>query len=361
MLYVNSRYDALYGVDRAGLADLLDDELVPVVHLGQIDGLRAVLSAGLPVTWTVVCLWCPREETERRLADRGDEQTQERLKAWDETLADLHGADPGLFDLSLSTTRLSPHEVAQLVARVVALEPPADPSRQVVARRARQLFGPPRFIGYLQHCGGSEAAALELYRWNNATSAAMWEVLGYFEIALRNALAARMSDRHRRQRRRGSWLDDPLRELDWNARDDIAKARNRVVRKSKTPGDGQTIAELGLGFWRYLLARRYSSNLWPDLAGAFPNAPDRARETVELPVIGLHEFRNRLAHHERIWTEPIRELHAEALLLTRLHRPGLVPMGRDPEPGARAAGELPPAAPVPLTESAPAFRRIKGV
>ncbi|QNE22944.1 hypothetical protein F1D05_15080 [Kribbella qitaiheensis] len=186
---------------------------------------------------------------------------------------------------------------------------------EVVTRRARQLFGRPRFIGYLQHCGGSERAALEFYRWNNAMAAAMWEVIGYLEIALRNALAARMSDRHRRMRRRGSWLDDPFHELDPHSRDDILSARRRAVRKSKPVGDGQTIAELGFGFWRYLLARRYSSNLWPDLAGAFPHAPDRARETVELPVIRLHDFRNRLAHHERIWTAPLRELHDEMLRL----------------------------------------------
>lgn len=315
LVYLSSRGDALYGIDRPALLEQLAGGLVPVVHLRQAEGIHALLAADLPVAWLVVCLWCPREVSEKRLAQDRVAFSVERLNAWDETQLDLRAADPALFDLNLSTARFSPRTVAALVAQAAALEPAKDASVGVVTRRARQLFGRPRFIGYLQHCGGNEHAALEFYRWNNATSAAMWEVLGYLEIALRNALAARMSDRHRRKHRGGSWLDDPLEELDTNSRDDILKARGRVVRKSKPASDGQTIAELSFGFWRYLLARRYSSNLWPDLAGAFPHAPDRARETVELPVIRLHDFRNRLAHHERIWTAPLRELHAEMLRL----------------------------------------------
>ncbi|MEV6410364.1 hypothetical protein [Kribbella sp. NPDC051718] len=284
------QFRRLDAIDRPSLVEQLAHGVIPIVQLDEAERVRVLLSAGLPVTWLAVCLWGAGE-------------------------VDLRGAEPELFDLSLNTVGLSPDVVAALVVQTAGLEQLPSLSAGVVSRRARRLFGRPRFIGYLQHCGGNEPAALEFYRWNSTTSAAMWELLGYLEIALRNALAARMSDRHRRKRRQGSWLDDPLNELDANSRADIRKARERVVRKSKPASDGQTIAELGFGFWRYLLARRYSSNLWPDLAGAFPNAPDRARETVELPVIQIHHLRNRLAHHERIWTVPLRELHAEMLVL----------------------------------------------
>ncbi|MEV5440916.1 hypothetical protein AB0K80_33680 [Streptomyces sp. NPDC052682] len=63
----------------------------------------------------------------------------------------------------------------------------------------------------------------------------------------------------------------------------------------------RVIAELSFGFWRSLLARQYKTKLWPGLAGAFPHAPNRALETVEDPVKQLHEFRNRIAHHEGTW------------------------------------------------------------
>jgi hypothetical protein len=111
----------------------------------------------------------------------------------------------------------------------------------------------------------------------------------------------------------GSWLDDPARELAEKARIDIAKARNRVAAKNKSASDGQTISELPFGFWRFFFARRYNTTLWPDLAGAFPHAPSRDRRTIEQPVERLHHFRNRLAHHERIWTEPLRARYAAVL------------------------------------------------
>lgn len=68
---------------------------------------------------------------------------------------------------------------------------------------------------------------------------------------------------------------------------------------------GKIIAELSFGFWRFLLARQYKTNLWPDLASAFPHAPNRALATVEDPVKRLHKFRNRIAHHEGIWHLPL--------------------------------------------------------
>jgi hypothetical protein len=32
-------------------------------------------------------------------------------------------------------------------------------------------------------------------------------------------------------------------------------------------------------------------------------------------VVRLHEFRNRIAHHERIWNQPLRALHTDTLTL----------------------------------------------
>ncbi|MHA6805950.1 hypothetical protein [Salinifilum ghardaiensis] len=134
------------------------------------------------------------------------------------------------------------------------------------------------------------------------------------EVVLRNVLASRLSERHAAAGRTGSWLEDTARELDGRAREDIAKARQRVCTKGKPESDGQVLSELGFGFWRFLLAKRYTA-LWPDLAGGFPHAPDRARTTIERPVINLHEFRNRLAHHERIWNHPLKERHDEITAL----------------------------------------------
>ncbi|MFC7342379.1 hypothetical protein [Saccharopolyspora griseoalba] len=180
---------------------------------------------------------------------------------------------------------------------------------ELTPRTASRLFGVPRMRGYLDAVGGDPAAALELYRWNTAVGGAFWETLGHVEVVLRNALADRLAARHAAAGRPGSWLDDAARELDGRARRDIAKARRRAGAKSGDAGDAQTLTELSFGFWRFLLAKRYATTLWPGLARGFPRAPDRARATVEQPVKRLHEFRNRLAHHERIWNQPLKSHH----------------------------------------------------
>ncbi|WP_438388811.1 hypothetical protein [Actinopolyspora saharensis] len=177
------------------------------------------------------------------------------------------------------------------------------------------LFGVPRMQSYLDACGGDPAAALDLYRWNARISGAFWETLGHLEVVLRNVLAGRLAARHAAAGRVGSWLDDTAGELDKRARRDIATARQRVRAKGKVADEGQTLTELGFGFWRFLLAKRYATTLWPDLAGGFPAAPDRARTTVEQPVTRLHEFRNRLAHHERVWNQPLKARHHDVLTL----------------------------------------------
>lgn len=158
--------------------------------------------------------------------------------------------------------------------------------------------------------------AVELYRWNGELSGAMWETLGHVEVLLRNALADRMAARQQRLGRSMSWLEDPTVGLDRRGRDDVAKAQRRVRAKRKPTSDGQVISELSFGFWRFLLARRYQGQLWPDLATGFPHAPSRRRQVVKDPVVRLHEFRNRLAHHQRVWSEPVAARLEDCLLLT---------------------------------------------
>jgi hypothetical protein len=183
---------------------------------------------------------------------------------------------------------------------------PADALGAVVAALSVE-----RLSTYLQVCNGSRSAAVELYVWNARVGGAFWEALGLVEVALRNALDARLRIRHARLQRAGDWLDDPLGELHQHARADIATARRRLRRKGRESRHGQVIAELPFGFCRFLLAKQYASTLWPDLASAFPHAPNRSLHTVEDPVARLHEFRNRLAHHEPVDRYPLAERHGD--------------------------------------------------
>lgn len=67
---------------------------------------------------------------------------------------------------------------------------------------------------------------------------------------------------------------------------------------------GQIISEVSFGFWHQLVSRRQMF-LWPDLADAFAHAPNRAHRTVQQPVERLREFRNRIGHHLRVWSEDV--------------------------------------------------------
>ncbi|MFJ6493477.1 hypothetical protein [Streptomyces californicus] len=165
-----------------------------------------------------------------------------------------------------------------------------------------ELISPDRLNPYLTQCAGDLAAALAFYRWNSDLAAAFFEPLGHLEIMLHNALDARLVARQQRRGRTAEWYVDRQVPLTGKARGDIVQAQERAARGGAgiTPR-GKVIAELSFGFWRFLLARQYKTSLWPDLAGAFPHAPNRALTTVENPVKRLHQFRNRIAHHEGIW------------------------------------------------------------
>jgi hypothetical protein len=196
------------------------------------------------------------------------------------------------------------------------------PDHQLQPQDLERLFSAERLSTYIDHCGGDFPAAVELYRWNSAITAAFWEPIGHLEVALRNTLDDRLAARHRRLERSGSWLDDPAQELSGRARLDIAGARDRVRQKGKRASDGQTISELSFGFWRFLVTKKLTG-LWPDLASGFPHAPDRQLGTIEGPLARLHVFRNRLAHHQRVWSHAPDERYTDLLALAGYIDPAL--------------------------------------
>ncbi|MEU1516270.1 guanylate kinase [Streptomyces sp. NPDC005811] len=117
VVYANRRYGNTYAIDRPGL-DSVFEAGVPVVHLGQVDGIRALVD-GYAAGWSVVLLWCPREETVRRSAGRGDRDTSARLAAWEATREDLDAHPDMVWDLTVDTSGTSPEEAARLIDQLV--------------------------------------------------------------------------------------------------------------------------------------------------------------------------------------------------------------------------------------------------
>jgi guanylate kinase len=108
VIWENSRYQATYVIDAPELHQRLRDHH-PVLHLGQIDGVRAVVAATPDAHWLLVHLWCPRDIARQRLIERGSTDLAERLHAWDDT--------PALPDaaLTINTADVSADQAATLI------------------------------------------------------------------------------------------------------------------------------------------------------------------------------------------------------------------------------------------------------
>ncbi|HEY1570022.1 MAG TPA: hypothetical protein VGG05_01670 [Pseudonocardiaceae bacterium] len=108
----------------------------------------------------------------------------------------------------------------------------------------------PRLATYVAAAGPS--GALERYAWNCCASTALFELIGWFEVAWRNSIDRAICAR--RGEDAPHWLFDrsfPLRPTTWAKVDAAVRTvRCRVKRRR------QFIAELTLGFWRMRPGRR---------------------------------------------------------------------------------------------------------
>ena len=110
VIWENRRYDSRYVVDRPHLRAELAIGHVPVVHLGQPEGVIAVANEVLKSTrWTIAHLWCPKVVAEARLIARGSLDLSSRLTVWDET-PPLEPAD-----FSIDTSRMDARAAATLI------------------------------------------------------------------------------------------------------------------------------------------------------------------------------------------------------------------------------------------------------
>lgn len=176
-----------------------------------------------------------------------------------------------------------------------------------------------RLAPYRAAVGGDLQTALQLYEWNREIAAAFGATLGDLEVLLRNAMHDQLTAWSSAQHGEPRWYLDQGRLFTADALDDIAKARRRATRTGRPETPGRVVAELTLGFWRYLLASRYERTLWlPCLRTAFPGLRGRGmRRDVNDAVRDLHLLRNRIAHHEPIHDRPLPALHATAMSVAR--------------------------------------------
>jgi hypothetical protein len=161
--------------------------------------------------------------------------------------------------------------------------------------------------------------------------------LAHLEVALRNAYDTTMTAT--RPGHAPHWLDDPqgpIRAplLRTRRRRDGTRTRLDVNRKPRELVEqarrrcgaaapvGKVIAELQLGFWRYLTSSAHEKTLWvPHLHVAFPAGTKRV--DIDRAIGELHLVRNRVAHHEPLFALPIAQRSAELINLCSLLIPEL--------------------------------------
>ena len=170
-----------------------------------------------------------------------------------------------------------------------------------------------RMSSYLVASSGNLSKALELYKWNIALSGALFEAIAIVEVVVRNEIDNNL---HSWAKPFGKdWMD--IVPVDDKATTDIARARSRNTRDLS---HGKVLAELNFGFWRYLVAIRYLHTIWiPIMNDAFPNLkghPGERREKVERAIERLWFLRNRIGHHEPIFSRNVnRDMTAITSLL----------------------------------------------
>jgi hypothetical protein len=176
-----------------------------------------------------------------------------------------------------------------------------------------------RFRSYLKGSRGDYERAVALYAWNAEISAAFLEVLSHLEVLFRNSIDRQFPSSDPGALsilQPGCWLSDPDL-LTPDSRERVNDAIARLERIGKRPTRDQVIASLSFGFWQALFAGAYE-DLWrTTLASGFPNGNGRRRQIAGLSGHLLH-FRNRIAHHEAIFSGSLGIRHDEILELAGL-------------------------------------------
>jgi hypothetical protein len=187
--------------------------------------------------------------------------------------------------------------------------------RQGDLRLLERRLSPERLAPYRAATDGDLARAVRLYEQNADLSAAFWLVLCDVEILVRNAAHDQLTAWSAAEYGQPAWYLDHGRVFNPRTRGDIAAARHHLAASGRRETPGRVVAELPLGFWRFLLSARYERSLWlPCLRGAFPGIDGHGlRRDVHDAVRELHLLRNRIAHHEPIYNRPLGALHEIAL------------------------------------------------
>lgn len=180
-------------------------------------------------------------------------------------------------------------------------------------RELPRVISVPRFATYLRASGNDTEGALKLYQWNLEVSAAFIVPLQVCEVAARNGIVEVLEIVHGPN---WPWSVGFTRTLPSPSRSYNSKADLQSV-SQRMPTTGKVVAELKFAFWENMFTARHDQNLWtPHFRAAFPHADKTipthvTRGKARLALKRVRKLRNRIAHHEPIFTRNIADDYAE--------------------------------------------------
>lgn len=147
-------------------------------------------------------------------------------------------------------------------------------------------------------------SAVKLYAWNAQISAALMMPLHICEVVVRNAVADALEAVYGP---RWPWSQVFITSLPqpsqgYSARDDLLKTRTAQATT------GKVIPELKFVFWQTMFTSRFDGRIWqPHLRTFMPHMDSRKtipelRGSIYRELDQLRKLRNRIAHHEPIFT-----------------------------------------------------------
>jgi hypothetical protein len=195
-------------------------------------------------------------------------------------------------------------------------------NNQVLVNAVKVAISPARIATYETAVGlqnPESTAALDLYAWNAEISGAMLIPLHLCEIIIRNAVATAIENVYGPQ---WPWSTGFERSLPDPARA-FSPKRDLISARTKYATTGKVIPELKFAFWQSIFTSRHDRRFWnPFLATIFPNMDlsktiQERRNLIYNDLEQLRFLRNRIAHHEPIFSRTLTEDYRKIIELVR--------------------------------------------
>jgi hypothetical protein len=176
-----------------------------------------------------------------------------------------------------------------------------------------QVLSADRLGPYRARAGGDDLVAIQHYHHNILLSEALYALLQFLEVALRNRFEAYLVAAYG-----NAWYTETrflAAIAGTQEQSQLADALNGLTKRGKPLTSGRVVAELNFGFWTGLLGNRYKGRFWgPAWRTLVGNQDliDPARAGTDLPRItkrvnqilrDARHLRNRVFHHEPIWND----------------------------------------------------------